>query len=204
MAINDLFDAAMAVPVVPFTFLTIAVVVYWLLVMVGGTTPQAGDAAPGLRAAAGLDGVPLNVAGSLFIVLTWLATMIGTLARGGDIAVRPPGVLASAAIVVLGLALAAASTVALARPIRRILRAGAVADPARLVGSVCVVRTGAVGPDAGQAEVTGADGAAVVIEVRHDGVEALRPGSTAMIHDYDADHGVFWVTAFDPKLGYRP
>lgn len=204
MASNDLFDAAMTFPAVPFTFLTLAVVVYWLLVMVGGTTPEAGDGAAGLRAAVGLHGVPLNVAGSLLIVLTWLATMTGTLVHGGDVAVRPPGVAASAVIVVLGLALAGAGTVLLAGPIRRVLRAGAAADPARLVGSVCVVRTGEVGPDAGQAEVTGADGAAVVIEIRHDGFEALRPGSTAMIHDYDAEHGVFWVTAFDPRLGTTP
>ncbi|TDC46560.1 hypothetical protein E1212_26645 [Jiangella ureilytica] len=192
MAINDLFDAAMSFPAVPFTFLVLAVVVYWLLVMVGGTTPPPGD------------GVPLNVSGSVFLVLAWLATMAGALARGGDVAVRPQGVAASAVIVVLGLLVAGAGTALLAVPIRRVLRAGAVADPARLVGSVCVVRTADVGPDAGQAEVTGADGTAVVIEIRHDGFEALRPGSTAMIHVYDAEHGVFWVTAFDPKLGYRP
>jgi hypothetical protein len=40
--------------------------------------------------------------------------------------------------------------------------------------------------------------------VRHDGVEELRPGNTAMIQDYDAEHGVFWVRAFDPKLGTTP
>jgi hypothetical protein len=192
VAINDLFDAAMSVPVVPFTFLVLAVVVYWLLVMVGGTTPPPGN------------GVPLNVSGSVFIVLAWLATMISTLAYGGDVAVRPPGAGASVVIVVLGVLLAGVATALLAGPIRRVLRAGAAADPARLVGSVCVVRTGEVGPDTGQAEVTGADGAAVVIEVRHDGVEALRPGSTAMIHAYDAERGVFWVTAFDPELGTIP
>jgi membrane-associated protease RseP (regulator of RpoE activity) len=192
VAINDLFDAAMTFPVVPFTFLVLAVVVYWLLVMVGGTTPPPGD------------GVPLNVSGSVFIVLAWLATMTGTLVHGDDVAVRPPGPVAATVIAVLGLLLAGAGTALLTGPIRRALRAGAVADPARLVGSVCVVRTGEVGPDTGQAEVTGADGAAVVIEIRHEGFEALRPGSTAMIHHYDAEHGVFWVTAFDPKLGTAP
>jgi hypothetical protein len=204
VAINGLFDAAMAFPVVPFTFLTLAVVVYWLLVMVGGTTPEAGSGAAGLRAAVGLDGVPLNIAGSLLIVLTWLAALAGTLAFRGDVAVRPPGVVASVVIVVLAVAVAAVATGLLARPIRHALRAGAVADPVRLVGTVCVVRTGEVGPDTGQAEVTGADGTPVVIEVRHDGIEELRPGSTAMIHDYDAERGVFWVTAFDPKLGTTP
>lgn len=204
MAINDLFDAAMAVPALPFTFLTIAVVVYWLLVMVGGTTPEAGDAAAGVRNAVGLDGVPLNVAGSVFLVLTWVATMAGLLVHGGDVAVRPPGVVASAVILVLGVLVAGMGTVLLARPIRRLLQAGVVAEPTRLVGTVCVVRTGEVGPDAGQAEVTGADGAPVVIEIRHEGFEELRPGSTAMIHDYDAERGVFWVTAFDPKLGTTP
>lgn len=204
MAINELFDAAMTFPVVPFTFLTLAVVVYWLLVMVGGTTPEAGNGAAGLRAAAGLEGVPLNIAGSLLIVLTWLAALAGTLIHGGDVAVRPPGVAASVVIVVLAVAVACVATGLLARPIRRALRAGVTADPARLVGSVCVVRTGEVGPHIGQAEVTGADGTPRVIEIRNDGIEELRPGSTAMIHVYDAEHGVFWVTAFDPKLGTTP
>lgn len=204
MAINDLFDAAMTLPALPFTFLVLAVVVYWLLVMVGGTTPEAGNGAAGLRAAVGLDGVPLNVAGSLLIVLTWLAMLAGLLVHSDDVVVRPPGFVASTVIVVLAVLLAAALTRLLAGPIRRSLRAGAVADPLRLVGSVCVVRTGEVGPDTGQAEVAGADGAPVVIEVRHDGIEELRLGSTAMIHDYDAEHGVFWVTAFDPKLGTAP
>jgi hypothetical protein len=189
VAINDLFDAAMSFPVVPFTFLTVAVIVYWLLVMVGGTTPVAGDA------------VPLNVTGSVFIVLCWLATLAGTLLHGGDVATRPPGARATAVIVVLALAAAALGTVLLARPIRRALRPVRPADPARLVGSICVVRTGEVGPDAGQAEVTGADGAPVVIEVRRHGAEELRPGSTAVIDDYDAEREVFWVRAFDPKLG---
>ncbi|WP_116947656.1 hypothetical protein [Jiangella endophytica] len=188
MAINHLFDAAMTFPVVPFTFLAVAVLVYWLLVMVGGTTPVSGT------------GVPLNITGSVLIVLAWLATLAGTLLHSGDPAARPPGAAASVVIVVLALAAAVLGAALLARPIRRALRPGRPSDPARLLGSICVVRTGEVGPDTGQAEVTGADGAPVVIEVRHDGVEELRPGSTAMIHDYDAEHGVFWVTAFDPEL----
>ncbi|RIQ19486.1 hypothetical protein [Jiangella rhizosphaerae] len=192
MALNDLFDAAMTFPVVPFTFLTVAVLVYWLLVMVGGTPPVAGD------------GVPLNVIWSVFIVLAWLATLAGTLLHSRDVAVHPPGAVASVVIAVLALAAAALGTALLAGPIRRALRPGRPADPTGLVGSICVVRTGEVGPDTGQAEVTGPDGAPVVIEVRHDGIEELRPGSTAMIDDYDAEHQVFWVTAFDPKLGTTP
>lgn len=183
MAINALFDAAMTFPAVPFTFFTVAVLAYWLLIMVGGSTPVPGS------------GVPLNVAGSVLIVFAWLATLAGTLLHTGDPAARPPGPVASVVIVVLALAAAGLGTALLARPIRRALRRDRPADPARLVGSICVVRTGEVGPDAGQAEVTGADGTPVVIEVRHDGIEELRPGSAALIRDYDAEHGVFWVTA---------
>lgn len=192
MAITNLFDAAMTFPAVPFTFLAVAVLVYWLLVMVGGTPPVAGD------------GVPRNVTGSVFIVLSWLATLAGTLLHGRDVAVRPPGAAASVVIVVVSLAVAALGTALLARPIGHTVRPPEPGDPARLVGSICVVRTGEVGPDTGQAEVTGADGAPVVIEVRHHGIEELRPGSTAIIDDYDAGHGVFWVTAFDPRLGTTP
>ncbi|PZF84428.1 hypothetical protein [Jiangella anatolica] len=192
MAIHDLFDAAMTFPAAPFTFLTVAVIVYWLLVMVGGSTPPTSG------------GVPLNITGSVFIVLAWLALLTGTMVHDPDVAADPPGLAASVLILAVSLAVAALGTALLARPIRHLLRPGRPADPARLVGSICVVRTGEVGPDTGQAEVTGADGTPVVIEVRHDGVEELRPGNTALIDDYDAEHGVFWVTAFHPKLGTTP
>lgn len=202
MAINGLFDAAMTVPVVPFTFLAVAVVVYWLLVMVGGTVFEVADGdGAGLRAAMGLGGIPLNIVVSLLIVQAWIVSLAGMVALDDGAANTAPGAATSVGIASAAVAAAWLGSYLLARPIRRSLRAGAPPDPAEFVGSVCVVRTGEVGPDAGQAEVTGTDGSPVVIEVRQAGTDELRPGSTAMIHDYDAEYRVFWVTAFDPKLG---
>ncbi|WP_162606582.1 hypothetical protein [Jiangella asiatica] len=186
----------------PFTFLALAVVVYWLLVMVAGTVLErpAVDVA-GLRSAVGLGGLPASLVATLLIGLAWVASLLATAALVDGPADDPPGRAASVGIVLGALALAWAGSAMLAVPIRRALRPGPRRDPAALVGRVCVVRSAQVGPDHGEAEVTGADGSPVVIEVRQAGSDELRPGSTALIHDYDADHRVFWVTAFEPQLG---
>ncbi len=200
--VNEVFDAAMTLPVLPFTFLMLAVLVYWLLVMVSGTVLErpAVDGV-GLRSAVGLGGLPLSLVVSLLIAVAWIVSLVATAAVVDEPADPPPSLAASMGILLAAVALAWAGTAALAVPIRRALRRGPVHDPADLVGNVCVVRSARVGPDTGQAEVTGADGALLVIEVRQRGSDELRPGSAALIHDYDAGHRVFWVSAFEPRLG---
>lgn len=218
MAINDLLDDAMSVPALLFSFPLVAVVVYWLLVMVGGAVSEgldgedvdaagdgrsADDDRPGSRflAAAGLDGLPLSIALSVLTVLAWLISLASTVLLDGaafDLA-RDPTVLVGACVVSIGLAWL--GTVLLAAPIRRILPAQPRPSRLAYVGSVCTVRSPAVGRDCGEAEVARADGSSALIQVRQRGSDELYSGSTALIYDYDADHEVFWITAFDPELG---
>jgi hypothetical protein len=63
-----------------------------------------------------------------------------------------------------------------------------------------VVRTGRVGPDFGQAEVTADDGSTAIIQVRLAAYAVAEAGWTALIYDYDADTEAFWITPAQPAL----
>ncbi|GAA5004147.1 hypothetical protein GCM10025734_42170 [Kitasatospora paranensis] len=75
------------------------------------------------------------------------------------------------------------------------------------VGLGCVIRTGRVGPDFGQAEVRAADGSSAVVQVRQNRADAaaagsgLRAGTSALIYDYDAEGEFFWVMPAPPSTG---
>jgi hypothetical protein len=76
---------------------------------------------------------------------------------------------------------------------------------------MCVIRTGRVDLNFGQAEVRAADGSTAVIQVRQMAPSPeragnqiadspLKSGSTALIFEYDADGRFFWVTPYDAEL----
>ena len=79
-------------------------------------------------------------------------------------------------------------------PLRRLLPDRPPPSRLDFVGRCCVVRTGAVGPDFGQAEVTAADGASAIIQVRLAGDAPAGAGWTALIYDYDPERETFWIT----------
>ena len=89
-------------------------------------------------------------------------------------------------------------------PLRRVLRRPA--GPLRhFVGLPCVIRTGRVGPDFGQAEVTAPDGSSAVVQVRLPAADAaagtaLTAGSTALIFDFDPSGEFFYVMPHDAAL----
>jgi hypothetical protein len=65
------------------------------------------------------------------------------------------------------------------------------------VGRTCVIRTGRVSSDFGQAEVSASDGSTAIIQVRQTGHDEFRPGSVALIYEYDASGEFFWVVPLD-------
>lgn len=187
----QLLDAAMSLPVALFSFLLIIVVVYWLLVIISGAVFDGGDGR-------GL-GVPLNILLSLLVVQAWLVSMAGAMllddfGTAGDI------VVASITPVAAVLA-ASAGTALLARPIRRRIPARPPRSGPDFVGTMCIVRSGAVRPDFGEAEVSAVVGTPRLVQVRQKGADDLHAGSTALIVDYDAGDDLYWVTAFEPDLG---
>ncbi|BCB79779.1 hypothetical protein GCM10022251_39900 [Phytohabitans flavus] len=186
---GEFVDAALAFPAVLFTFLLVVVVGYWILVLLGALDIEAldfggdGDALGGL----GFAGVPVALTASLLIAIAWFVSLAGTVLVGGVL------LLAILALIV-ALAVAWFATRLLIRPLRRLFPTGPEASRSDFVGSVCVIRTGRVSQDFGQAEVTAKDGSSAIIQVRQTGADSFKSGTTALIYDYDADGEFFWVT----------
>ena len=209
MAFSEFLDVAFSFPSVPFSFLLMVVVVYWLLVIIGGTGFDAvdgGHTGPAARpdrllTAVGFGGLPANVAASVMVVVTWLAcvaVMLLIVPARGSVGVGPALGASVAAVLVAWLA-----TAALARAVRRALPGHPLAA-ADLVGGLCIVRSADVGADSGVAELATGDGAPRLIEVRQSGTDELKTGSTALIVEYEPGDDVFWVRAHEPDLGTRP
>ncbi|OUC97668.1 hypothetical protein CA984_10150 [Streptosporangium minutum] len=191
-------DAALAFPTVLFTFLLVVIVGYWLLAVFGGIgfdgdadgTETAG--VTGFLGGLGLGGVPAAVTVSLLVVIAWFVSLVGGVLFSGVPALT--GVLAAA------LACAWAGTRLIVLPLRRAARGDRAPSRADFVGRTCVVRTGRVGRDFGQAEVTAADGSSALVQVRQTGDDAFDAGSTALIFAYDSAGEFFWVMPYDAEL----
>lgn len=207
------FDVVLAFPTVLFSFLLVVVVAYWLLVLTGlvdledGTDADA-EGFGGFLAGLGLGGPPNTVVFSLLIAVAWFVSLAGTvlLDRAGfGASVR---ITLSVGVLVLAGLCAWLVTRLFAASLSRLFPTGPEASRSSFVGSLCVIRTGRVTADFGQAEVTSADGSSAVVQVRQPGDEPLRAGSSALIYDYDADGEFFWVTptdiALNPDLTRHP
>jgi hypothetical protein len=186
---GEFFNAALSFPAVIFSFLLAVVVVYWLLVLIGTLDVEIGDLdmADGI----GLGGVPATVTVSVLTVVSWFVCLVGTVVIDG---------LATPIRVVLGIGVLLIGTVAglvaarlVAVPLRGLYVTGGEASRGDFVGRECVIRTGRVTGDFGQAEVTAVDGSSAIIQVRQTGEHELAGGHRALIFDYDNDGEFFWV-----------
>jgi hypothetical protein len=199
---GEFVDAALAFPTVLFTFPLLVVVGYWVIVLFGGLGGDDDDpgAVGGFMAGIGLGGVPVSAVLSLLIAIAWFASLAGSTLL--DRAQTPASLDTALSSAMLAAAVACAWIVTrlLVVPLRRFLPNEIVPSRRDFVGRMCVIRTGRVTQDFGQAEVTAPDGSSAVIQVRQTGEEPLSAGSTALIFDYDADQEFFWVMAYDATL----
>ncbi|KAB2352199.1 hypothetical protein [Actinomadura rudentiformis] len=227
----EFLDIVLGFPTALFTFPLLVVAGYWLLVLVGGVgagdlgadvdtgadigAEDTGLGGPaGVLGAAGLGGVPVTVVLSLLIGVGWFASLVGSvLAEGaGDVAA-----VLSFAVLVIAFGVAWAGTRLLVLPLRPIFRRDAGTTRRDLVGRMCVIRTGRVDSDFGQAEVITPDGSTVLVQVRRPPASLastgapvagatfegdLTHGTTALIFDYEPAGEFFLVmpydAAFDP------
>ncbi|MFE3200784.1 hypothetical protein ACWGR4_13835 [Embleya sp. NPDC055664] len=206
---GDFVRAALAFPAVLFSFALVVVAAYWLLVLIGGVAVGHGGPGGGHHgghwAHGGHDGhgghgdhgpgdtagVPVTVTISFAIAVTWFCCLVGT-------ALTERWWLRAAALpAALGAGWLAAR---LARALgRRFLKPERPSLRADFVGRTCLIRTGRVGHDFGQAEVRAEDGSTALLQVRTD-ESGLVSGSTALIFDYDVAGEFFRVTRFDSAL----
>jgi hypothetical protein len=190
--LGEFVDAALSFPAVLLSFLLVVVVLYWLLVLLGtfdvelaGGADDGGDDG-GLLDGMGLGGVPVTVTLSVLVVVAWFVSLVGGLLTGG-------GVLLGIGVLVVALFLGLLAARLVATPLRRLYTTAPEASRSDFVGRECVIRTGRVSGDFGQAEVTAADGSSAIVQVRQTGEHQLAAGHRALIFDYDIDGEYFWV-----------
>jgi len=193
-------DAALSFPAVVLGVLLVVVIVYWLLVLLGtldidlagGDGGDVGDAGDGdFFDGIGLGGVPVTVTVSVLVLVAWFVSIVGGLLLS-DVDGAAGALLGSGVLVVAlfaGLLVARLAAV----PLRQLYATGPEPSRADFVGRECVIRTGRVSADFGQAEVTAEDGSSAVIQVRQTGEHELTAGRLALIFDYDTDGEFFWV-----------
>lgn len=212
---GEFLDAVFGFPTVLFSVPLIGAVVFWLLVVLSGVgadlfdgdvdVSDGADAATltgfaGFMASIGLGGVPVSVPLSLLVAIGWFVSLAAS-ALTGDLGVAGPVAVAlNVAVVVLALVSGWLVTRVLVGPLRRLFPPDVAPTRRDFVGRTCVIRTGRVGRDFGQAEVSASDGSSAIVQVRQTGDEPLRAGSTALIFEYDADGEFFWVTPYDAEL----
>ncbi|NVI88317.1 hypothetical protein [Actinomadura sp. BRA 177] len=230
---GEFFDAAFGFPTALFSFSLLVVAGYWTLVLLGGpgvdflgagtdadtgagagagdgSAAEDGDGLVAERLAMlGLGGVPATVVLSLLIAIAWFVSLAASALTGG-VAPRILGMGAALVLAWLGTRLAVL-------PLRRVFQDQVAASLRDFVGLPCVIRTGRVGPDFGQAEVTASDGSSAIVQVRQPAMDVpvagtaadgtgLTAGSTALIFDFDPDGRFFWVMPHDTAsdLARRP
>ncbi|WP_121157599.1 hypothetical protein [Micromonospora pisi] len=195
---GEFLDVALGFPTALFSFLLVVVVGYWALVLFGtvgideNAETEAGDGT-GLLSGIGLGGLPSTVALSVLIVVAWFVSLVGSVLLDRPDWSATLAVLLPVGLLLVALAAAWLVTRLLTRPLRHFFQTEPPVSRSAFVGQVCVIRTGAVSVDFGQAEVTAADGSSAVIQVRQAGADVLGAGSLALIYDYDADREFFWV-----------
>ncbi|MEV7188166.1 hypothetical protein [Kitasatospora sp. NPDC093102] len=157
----------------------------------GGSDRHGAGHRTGVLDALGLGGVPVTVAVSLLVALAWFVSLAGT--------VLTSGAPARGGVFAVALVASWAGTRVLVRPLSRLFPQDRPATRGDFVGRVCVIRTGRVTADFGQAEVTAEDGSTATVQVRTAEPEpGLTAGRTALIFDYDAEGEHFLVAPFDP------
>jgi len=194
--VGEFFEATLGFPAVLLSFLLVVSVGYWLLTLFGALDID--DDAGDMLGVLGFGGVPVTIVLTLVIVVGWFVSLVGTVLLQG----MATGLRIGLGIVVLLVALVLALLVArlLVMPLRRLFHSGPEASRTDFVGLTCVIRTGTVAIDFGQAEVRAADGSTAVVQVRQTGRDDLRAGQSVLIYDYDTDGEFFWVAPVETHL----
>ncbi|MFD7065752.1 hypothetical protein ACFV97_00770 [Streptomyces sp. NPDC059913] len=203
---REFLNAATSFPAVLFGAALAVVVFFWLLVLIGAADHHSfdGDLDTDL---AGAGGVPVTVSVSVITVVGWFAALSGTVllhrstVSGLTRAGLAGGVLVGALLIGL----------IVLRVLVRLFRSRFPDEPPPsrqdFLGRVCTVRTGTVGADFGQAEVTADDGSTAIVQVRllaPADPAALTSGSAGLLYAYDEAGEFFWISPYDKALDPGP
>jgi len=202
---HEFLAAALGWPTLIFSVLLAALMVYWLLAIVGlvdlgeslDMDMGGGDAGAeiGLIAsyavAFGLSGVPFSIVATLLVVIGWLLSTLAGIWLLPQVPALPfhiAHIVAGTVVLLAAGALSIVITARLVRPLRGLFAMRYGTQSAELVGQSCRILTGVVDEHQGRAEVArpGIGGAGINIRVWAPGPNTLRRGSRALIVQYDA------------------
>lgn len=204
---SEFLSAALSFPTALFTFGLLVVAGYWLLVLCGAFGVDALDGDTGAETelpATGLDrlglgGVPATVAITGLIAVSWFVSLVGAVVIETTGAAGVIATGAGFATLVVAVVLAVAVTRVIVIPLRGLFRETAPPSRQDFIGRVCVVRTGHIDSEFGQAELTADDGSSAIIQVRqaaeHAATAPLTQGDSAVVYDYDPATATFWVAS---------
>jgi hypothetical protein len=206
---TEFLEVALSFPPIVFSFGLIAVFLYWIVVILGALDVDIVDfgadgdaeveAGGSFWSAFGFGAVPITVVLSLWITLGWIVTVLGTTwVRSTDMVI--PAAVTGAATLVAGIGVGMLGAKLLSGPLSRIFADAPATSHRDLIGKACVVRTGTVTTDSGQAELAEEDGTVHLINVRRsvhepEGIddELFSRHSKLVIFDYDESAKVFLV-----------
>jgi hypothetical protein len=158
--------------------------------LAGGLDADADGWLDGALDRLGLGGTPATIVLSIVVAVAWFVSLAGSVLVGDNGLLEVLVLLAS---LVVGWLVATQ----LRRPLRRFFPTAPEASRHDFVGRECVIRTGRVAIDFGQAEVHAADGSSAIVQVRQTGADTFAAGTRAVIYDYDTAGEFFWVVPAD-------
>lgn len=187
-------------PTVFFTVLLCVAVIYWLVSLSGLVDGDAmdgdigGDGAVdfgGLLATLGLQGVPLPLMITLLSLTGWLISYFADLLLGINALTGLLGWMLSLILLIVSIIGAVIATAVLVRPLRPLfVRAYHKPQDMQLIGALCTIRSGSVGPASGSADVH-IDGSHLILQVRSD--SPLVRGDKAVLIEYLPEKQAYWV-----------
>ena len=196
---DKFFEIALGLPTAIFTTLLLISLGYWIITLVSGIdqgpdldleVDVEGDfdieSSSSMLAALGLHQVPLSLVFTVVSLTGWVVSMllVHLLSETGNVSLFVGLAIALGAIVA---GLAVASPVA--HLLAPLFAVNAPVHHSDLIGRECIVRTGRVDQEFGQAEVTDHEHGTHIVQVRATVPNDLEAGSIGHLIDVDGDGG---------------
>jgi len=196
---TEFFQACLAPLNLPFTVLLILLLLYWLIVILGGLDADwapdfdidADSILGSLTGFLGIGDAPVMMIMSLLILSLWSISMIFNHWFNASFSLWiGAGLLAANFIISLTV------TGLVMRPLGKILGAGAREAHQKIVYRVGRVTTGEINASFGQVEIE-SEGPPITVNARTTGELVLKKGEKALIYDEDKEKGIYFVEKFE-------
>jgi len=206
-------------PVVIFTFLLAIIICYWLLALLGAVDIEMFDLsfevdldleldgdigtdidsnATGLKGVTGfmlkwgLTGVPVTVVVSILVAFSWLICYVIVSIFYPLIPITLIKTILGCFLLLISFALAIPMTSWIIKPLKKVFITHDAVKKSSLIGSECVIKTGVVTPDFGQATYDDGE-AGMIFDVRAEVAEGIKKGDLVVLFEYNEEEGSYLV-----------